>query len=147
MMSDRVDHGSLYVYAQAVSQANEEGEARIAQLERENAELQVKLAAVAKVEEELREDAYTHLQSAREQSARVATRAADLLAAALKAERFQAPGVEDAIQAIGGALMECQCGGAGQAEHPCPFKEEINNDSEARCNCCENCTHECARDI
>jgi hypothetical protein len=47
---------------------------------------EARLAAVAKVEEELREDAYTHLQSAREQSARVATRAADLLAAALKGE-------------------------------------------------------------
>lgn len=31
--------------------------------------------------------------------------------------------------------------------HTCPFAEEIHNDSEKMCNCCERCTHECAMDI
>lgn len=31
--------------------------------------------------------------------------------------------------------------------HTCPFKEEINNDSETLCECCDDCTHECAMDI
>jgi len=31
--------------------------------------------------------------------------------------------------------------------HPCPFDEEINDNHDARCNCCEECTNECAMDI
>lgn len=32
-------------------------------------------------------------------------------------------------------------------DHSCPFKREINDDSESMCNCCEECTQECADDI
>ena len=31
--------------------------------------------------------------------------------------------------------------------HTCPFREEINDDSEILCNCCEDCTDECAMEI
>lgn len=31
--------------------------------------------------------------------------------------------------------------------HTCPFKVEINDDSETLCSCCESCTHECAMEI
>lgn len=31
--------------------------------------------------------------------------------------------------------------------HPCPFKEEINDDSETLCNCCKDCQYECRMDI
>jgi len=31
--------------------------------------------------------------------------------------------------------------------HPCPFKEEINEDSESLCDCCDDCTHECMMNI
>jgi hypothetical protein len=40
----------------------------------------------------------------------------------------------------------CDCGNASSL-HTCPFAEEINNDSESLCNCCNDCTHECAQDI
>lgn len=31
-------------------------------------------------------------------------------------------------------------------DHPCPFREEIHNDSKP-CRCCDRCAHECAMDI
>lgn len=37
--------------------------------------------------------------------------------------------------------------GPWQKDHVCPFKQDINDDSESLCNCCEECTHECAMDI
>lgn len=40
-----------------------------------------------------------------------------------------------------------RCGGPGEDPHPCPFAEEIHEDSETQCNCCESCTEECAMDI
>ena len=41
----------------------------------------------------------------------------------------------------------CKCGDESSKLHPCPFNEEIHNDSKALCNCCENCKYECSRDI
>jgi len=32
----------------------------------------------------------------------------------------------------------------GNEEHTCPFQAEINGDEEFKCNCCEDCTEECA---
>jgi hypothetical protein len=31
--------------------------------------------------------------------------------------------------------------------HPCPFSEEINDDSETLCNCCRECYGDCCMDI
>lgn len=31
--------------------------------------------------------------------------------------------------------------------HSCPYACEINDDHSESCNCCENCTHECAMDV
>lgn len=31
--------------------------------------------------------------------------------------------------------------------HTCPYNEEINEDYETQCNCCEECMSECADDI
>lgn len=31
--------------------------------------------------------------------------------------------------------------------HSCPFAEDIHGDSESLCNCCDDCSHECAMDI
>lgn len=31
--------------------------------------------------------------------------------------------------------------------HTCPFAVDIHGDYESLCNCCENCTHQCAMDI
>lgn len=31
--------------------------------------------------------------------------------------------------------------------HPCPYAQEIFDDDEDVCNCCDNCTYECAMDI
>ena len=30
--------------------------------------------------------------------------------------------------------------------HGCPFQQDINDDDEFRCNCCEDCTQDCADD-
>ena len=32
-------------------------------------------------------------------------------------------------------------------EHTCPFREDVDNDSETLCNCCSQCEHECMMDI
>jgi hypothetical protein len=42
------------------------------------------------------------------------------------------------------------CDGLGRQAlepHPCPYQEEINDDSESLCECCEACAYECAMDI
>ena len=31
--------------------------------------------------------------------------------------------------------------------HTCPYKEDINHDSETKCTCCSVCTQNCADDI
>jgi hypothetical protein len=31
--------------------------------------------------------------------------------------------------------------------HPCPYNQDINNDKEDNCNCCEACCQQCANDI
>ena len=42
----------------------------------------------------------------------------------------------------------CRCGQPGTDEnHPCPFAEEINDNHEDVCNCCEDCQYECTMDI
>jgi hypothetical protein len=38
-------------------------------------------------------------------------------------------------------------GREAQVPHACPFKEEIRGDETTLCECCENCTNQCARDI
>ena len=31
--------------------------------------------------------------------------------------------------------------------HSCPYQADINNDDSEHCNCCNDCSHECAMDI
>lgn len=31
--------------------------------------------------------------------------------------------------------------------HPCPYQSDVNNNDEFQCECCEECTEECAADI
>ena len=39
------------------------------------------------------------------------------------------------------------CGNDGTEAHTCPYAEEINDDYETSCNCCEDCAGECADNI
>ncbi len=39
------------------------------------------------------------------------------------------------------------CTGEKQQPHPCPYMEDINDDSETLCECCKICEGECAADI
>ena len=40
------------------------------------------------------------------------------------------------------------CGKSASLDpHPCPFNEDVHNDSVTLCNCCENCQYECSQDI
>lgn len=41
----------------------------------------------------------------------------------------------------------CQCGNPAERLHTCPYKEDINGDSETKCNCCVTCQNQCAMDI
>lgn len=31
--------------------------------------------------------------------------------------------------------------------HTCPFAEEMDDDHESTCDCCEECTYQCAMDV
>ncbi len=43
---------------------------------------------------------------------------------------------------------QCEsCKNPSKEMHSCPYQEEINDDSESLCNCCDDCAHECAQDI
>lgn len=45
------------------------------------------------------------------------------------------------------AEERCTCSEEYIKEHTCPYQEDINNDSESTCNCCDYCTYQCAMDI
>ena len=36
---------------------------------------------------------------------------------------------------------------AAELLHPCPYKSDVHDDEETLCNCCKECTHECAEDV
>lgn len=40
-----------------------------------------------------------------------------------------------------------ECNGPGEVAHICPYAEEIYEDTNTLCTCCDNCAHECAMDI
>ncbi len=42
---------------------------------------------------------------------------------------------------------KCKCGNDACEPHPCPYREEIDDDSETLCDCCEECKGECAMDV
>lgn len=39
------------------------------------------------------------------------------------------------------------CDNPGEELHACPFAEEIHGVTDEVCNCCSDCTYECAMDI
>ena len=39
-----------------------------------------------------------------------------------------------------------KCGTEAIEEHPCPYREDINSDSETLCRCCDRCQYECGQD-
>lgn len=39
------------------------------------------------------------------------------------------------------------CTGKAAPPHTCPYAEEINDDHESLCECCDICAGECAADI
>lgn len=43
--------------------------------------------------------------------------------------------------------VKCECGDNAQPRHSCPYREEIRDDWETLCNCCDSCTRECAMDV
>lgn len=45
---------------------------------------------------------------------------------------------------------KCECCGknaASDEKHTCPYAEDVNGDHETMCNCCDNCSAQCAADI
>lgn len=46
--------------------------------------------------------------------------------------------------------LECpstNCANTGRPAHTCPYAEDIHNDSETLCYCCDDCAHDCAMGI
>jgi len=41
----------------------------------------------------------------------------------------------------------CTCETEEIEWHPCPYAEDINDDHETMCKCCDTCEHECLQDI
>jgi hypothetical protein len=39
----------------------------------------------------------------------------------------------------------CTC--PADYEHTCPFREDVNDDSESLCNCCASCEAQCGLEI
>jgi len=37
--------------------------------------------------------------------------------------------------------------GEDAEEHTCPFAQDVHNDSDTLCRCCDYCTSQCAADI
>lgn len=62
-----------------------------------------------------------------------------------EAEEITVAGKLNVIQGCGGR-SECK-NPPTEELHPCPYSEEIHDDSSDKCNCCEMCQQECADDI
>lgn len=45
------------------------------------------------------------------------------------------------------ASHRCKCGNPGAAPHSCPYKSDVNDDSNTLCNCCDACEQNCRDDI
>lgn len=45
------------------------------------------------------------------------------------------------------ACENCRINKGTDELHTCPFSEEIWNNHEADCNCCDDCSYQCAMDI
>lgn len=54
--------------------------------------------------------------------------------------------VEQVTRLLLGVCGRCKAGQA-QTPHICPYAQDINNDSETLCDCCEGCSQDCADDI
>ena len=39
------------------------------------------------------------------------------------------------------------CKNLAEDMHSCPYKLELYDDRESKCNCCEHCSNECAWDV
>lgn len=48
---------------------------------------------------------------------------------------------------LDGTNCSDRCNNPGRPLHTCPFAEEIHNDREILCHCCESCEYQCAMDI
>lgn len=46
-----------------------------------------------------------------------------------------------------GLCERCHKNPASNEVHSCPYNEDVNNDHEPCCTCCDDCMHECAMDI
>lgn len=56
---------------------------------------------------------------------------------------FKRYGFYDEINDDG--VKGCTCDSKKHTQHACPFKEQIND--ESLCDCCDECTSQCAGDI
>lgn len=53
----------------------------------------------------------------------------------------------DPIKHCDGCYRHMKIISPGLPLHECPYQADVHNDSTFQCNCCENCTHECAMDV
>jgi hypothetical protein len=44
-------------------------------------------------------------------------------------------------------VIGCNCAGATEDLHTCPFKTEIHDDHETLCDCCDYCQEQCRYEI
>jgi len=44
-------------------------------------------------------------------------------------------------------MEHCTCKTETIRPHTCPFQEDINGDSETKCECCEFCEEQCCQDV
>lgn len=50
------------------------------------------------------------------------------------------------LNSVSGGRDGCKNPPSGEM-HPCPYQEDINDEHEDYCFCCEDCQQECADDI
>ena len=55
--------------------------------------------------------------------------------------------MDDLINVEGCGSGRSGCKNPPSEPHSCPFAEEIDDDFEDNCTCCEECTDKCADDI
>lgn len=53
-----------------------------------------------------------------------------------------------ALKALTPDPTACKCGRPGTTEfHPCPYQQDVHNNGNPYCNCCDDCQGDCVMEI
>lgn len=50
------------------------------------------------------------------------------------------------LEVVGGQTT-CSCGQPSDGPHKCPYQDDVHNNPDPYCDCCDDCEQNCVRDV